>query len=194
MTNPQLILASTSKYRIGLLAHLGWNFLSLSPDFDEDSFKHNGLSPADLAETLAQGKAQSLRATNPNAYIIGADQVCALQDKIFNKPGNIDRAFIQLTELQGKTHELLTAVCVLTPTGEMKSILNRTQLTMRNLGPEEIRRYLETDKPYDCGGSYMLEAGGIRLFEKISMNDHTAIIGLPLMELCSVLLKEGFKL
>lgn len=194
MNQPPLILASTSKYRIELLSHLGWKFSSLSPDFDEEKFKGKGLSPADLAMTLAEGKAESLRVSNPDAYIIGADQVCALGDKIFSKPGNIDRALAQLLELQGQTHELITAVCVLTPNGVKRSILNRTRLKMRHLSEEEVRRYLLKDEPYDCGGSYKLEAGGIRLFEEISMSDHTAIIGLPLIDLCSLLLKEGFTL
>lgn len=194
MNNPKLVLASTSKYRISLLKNLGWDFQSLSPDFDEDDFKGKGLAPATLAQRLAEGKARSLKEKNPGAFIIGADQVCALGDKIFSKPGSFENALAQLTELQGKTHELLTAVCVLTPRGESRSILNRTQLTMRALTEAEITRYLKTDSPFDCGGSYMLEAAGIRLFETISMSDHTAIIGLPLIEICSLLLEEGFKL
>jgi septum formation protein len=194
MKNPQLILASTSQYRIKLLSQLGWEFQSLSPDFDEAPFKTQEFAPEVLARLLAEGKARSLKKSQPNAFIIGADQVCALEGKIFSKPGNHENALHQLQELQGRTHELLTAVCLITPAGKTKHILNRTQLSMRKLHEDEIRRYLEADGPYDCGGSYKLEAAGIRLFENISMSDHTSIIGLPLIELCTLLLEEGFKL
>lgn len=194
MTNPQLILASTSKYRIELLKNLGWDFQSHSPDFDEEKFKSEGHSPSSLSQILAEGKARALKEKYPKAFIIGADQVCALGKKIFSKPGSLEKAMIQLKELQGKTHELITAVSLLTPEGKTRSILNRTELTMRTLSDDEIHRYLITDEPFDCGGSYKLEAGGIRLFEKIQMSDHTAIIGLPLIDLCSLLIEEGFKL
>ncbi|MFA5584280.1 MAG: Maf family protein, partial [Bacteriovoracaceae bacterium] len=69
-----------------------------------------------------------------------------------------------------------------------------TSLTMRALQESEIERYLEIDKPYDCAGSYKLESMGIKLFSKIEMSDHTAIIGLPLIEISNTLLSRfGFK-
>lgn len=194
MKNPPLILASTSKYRAQLLAQLGWEFRGLAPDFDEEVHKGQGTEPSELAQKLAAGKARALRESHPEAFIIGADQVCALGEEIMSKPGEFEKARLQLKKLQGKTHELLTAVCLLTPTGEEKKILNRTRLTMRPLTDGEIERYLQADEPYDCGGSYRLEARGITLFESVSMTDHTAIIGLPLIELTSLLLSEGFAL
>ncbi len=125
--------------------------------------------------------------------MIGSDQVCMLEGEILGKPGTIANAISQLTKMQGKTHELITAVTLLSPKGEI-SFSNRTQLSMRPLTLGEITRYVEADLPLDCAGSYKLETKGIRLFEKIEMSDHTSIIGLPLIQLNNHLLELGYPL
>jgi septum formation protein len=188
-----LILASTSKYRGALLSQLGWPFEAMNPEIDEDQFKTEGLSPHDLAMTLSRHKAQAVFARYPHACVIGSDQVCTLEGKIFGKPITLEKAAQQIATLQGRGHELLTAVTVLSPQGE-ESFINRATLHMRSLSLEEIERYVRGDLPLDCAGSYKLESRGIRLFNAIDMSDHTAIIGLPLMELTSVLLKLGYSL
>jgi septum formation protein len=78
--------------------------------------------------------------------------------------------------------------------GGNETFLNSTKLSMRTLSETEIRSYVEADLPLDCAGSYKLESKGIKLFTKIEMTDQTAIIGLPLIELTSVLLKLGYPL
>lgn len=188
-----LILASTSKYRGALLSQLGWTFEAVSPGVDEDKVKAQGLSPAELAILLSQYKAQAVFAKRPEACVIGSDQVCSLGGKIFSKPGTVENATMQISEMQGKTHELLTAVTVISPNGT-ESFLNRTTLHMRPLTLSEIHSYVNEDMPLDCAGSYKLESSGIKLFSKIEMSDHTAIIGLPLIELTSTLLKLGYPL
>jgi septum formation protein len=186
-----LILASTSKYRTSLLAQLGWPFENVAPCVDEDIVKKTGLLPYELAHTLSVMKAQAVFIRYPDTCVIGSDQVCHLEGEILGKPGTVQKACDQLAYMQGKTHELITSVTVMNSETTI-SFSNITRLTMRELSTAEIESYVLYDKPLDCAGSYMLESRGIKLFSKIEMNDHTAIIGLPLVELTSTLLKLGY--
>jgi septum formation protein len=188
-----LILASTSKYRGALLSQLGWEFEAMAPGVDEDKVKDQHLSPVDLATELSRMKAQAVFARRPDACVIGSDQVCCLGQSILGKPHTIERAYEQIALMQGKSHQLLTAVTVTTPQ-ETFTFLNSTTLHMRKMTLKEIKQYIDLDLPLDCAGSYKLESRGIKLFEKIDMTDQTAIIGLPLIELTNILLKLGFPL
>jgi len=186
-----LILASTSKYRANLLKQLGWIFQTYPPDVDEESFKNQIKDPEDLALHLARLKAKAVYLKNEGSCVIGSDQVCRIEQQIFSKPHSKEGAFKQLSTLQGQCHELVTAVCIITPEKEI-SFLNKTKLHMRELNPEEIHSYIERDLPLDCAGSYKLESHGIKLFHKIEMTDHTAIIGLPLIEVSNILIDLGY--
>ena len=186
-----LILASTSKYRAELLSKLGWGFSAENPGVDEGPLKLLDLDPGDIALRLSRMKSEAVYARNHSSCVIGSDQVCAIGKAIYGKPISRDGAVRQLQDLNGKTHELLTAVTVTWPGGQT-SFLNTTRLHMRELTNDEITRYVETDLPLDCAGSYKLEEHGIKLFERIEMDDHTAIIGLPLVELSNVLLNLGY--
>lgn len=186
-----LVLASTSKYRAGLLSKLGWSFSSEDPQVDESPLKKLDLEPGDIALRLSRMKSEAVFSRNPSSCVIGSDQVCAIGKTIYGKPLSKDEAVRQLLEMNGKTHELLTAVTVTWPGGQT-SFLNVTRLHMRELSVQEIARYVETDLPLECAGSYKLEEAGIKLFERIEMEDHTAVIGLPLIELSNVLLNLGY--
>jgi septum formation protein len=188
-----LILASTSKYRAALLSQLGWPFEAINPGVDEDQLKSKDLSPTQLAIELAKLKAIAVFKARPEACVIGSDQVCMLNGELLGKPGTKEKAIQQLLKMQGSHHELITAVSILSPKGEI-SFHNRTLLFMRPLSVQEISRYVEQDLPLDCAGSYKLESVGIKLFEKIEMDDHTSIIGLPLIQLNNHLLKIGYPL
>lgn len=188
-----LILASTSKYRGALLSQLGWPFEAVAPGVDESVLKSQDFKPIALAMALAKLKAQAVFKNRPEACVIGSDQVCMLGEEILSKPGTIQNAVTQLSKMQGRTHELITAVTLLSPKGVL-SFYNRTQLSMRPLTPLEITRYVEADLPLDCAGSYKLETTGIKLFQKIEMDDHTSIIGLPLIQLNNHLLELGYPL
>lgn len=189
----QLILASTSKYRKSLLEQLHWPFEALAPDVDESIYKEQLLAPQELAEKLSLLKAQDILDKNPQAVVIGSDQVCTYNGVIFSKPQNSDNAFNQLKMLSGHSHQLLTAVTIMN-SEKTHTWTNTTTLTMRKLTDEDIKRYLAIDKPFDCAGSYKLESMGIKLFNKIEMSDHSAIIGLPLIDITNVLISHfGFK-
>lgn len=189
----RLILASTSKYRGQLLSQLGWEFDAIAPGVDEEKIKTIGLAPDALALELSKLKAQAVSCKYPHACVIGSDQVCSLDGKIFDKPGSAEVATEQLSIMQGKSHELITAVSILHPDG-IETILNKTILHMRPLTLAQIHAYVKADQPLDCAGSYKLESRGIKLFSKIEMEDHTAIIGLPLIAVTNTLLKLGYSL
>lgn len=188
-----MILASTSKYRGALLSQLGWEFEAVAPGVDEDKVKSNGMNPGELALLLSKFKAEAVFAKRPESCVIGSDQVCTMDGKIFSKPGTVEKATEQISQMQGKSHELLTAVTIISPKG-IESFLNRTVLHMRPLTLAQIHSYVNDDLPLDCAGSYELESKGIKLFSQIEMSDQTAIIGLPLIELTEKLLKLGYPL
>jgi septum formation protein len=188
---PDLVLASTSRYRRELMKQLGVPFRATAAACDEEALKDPALAPDALAVMLARAKAESLRAAEPGAVIVGSDQVAAIDGVILEKPGTVARAEAQLARLSGRTHQLFTAVAVAHPGGLLQH-LDVTRLTMRPLTAEQIARYVAADAPLDCAGSFRLEARGITLFSRIESEDHTAIIGLPLIATTTMLASLGF--
>lgn len=188
-----LILASTSKYRKALMEQLDWVFSCVSPDINEDDYKNEDLSAEELALKLSRVKAEAVFKLHPDSCVIGPDQVCSIDGMILDKPLTKQKAMSQLKLMQGRSHELISAVSIISPLGAEK-IINKTILHMRTLNDEQITRYIELDSPLDCAGSYKLESKGIKLFSKIEMTDQTSIIGLPLIELTTTLLKLGYKI
>lgn len=182
----RLILASTSRYRRALLEAAGVEFTAASPPFNEDHSRT--LTPEAMVVAFARGKAESLAA--PDAVVIGADQIPALEDRILTKPGGRQAAIEQLQLLAGRTHRLLTAVAV-HARGRTESALVVHQMRMRVLTREQIERYVDRDEPFDCAGAYKVEAAGSLLFEAMDGSDHTAIVGLPLTALTTLLAQFG---
>ena len=183
----KLILASTSKYRRAQLERLGLPFQAIAPGVDEDEFKSLGFTPRELAERLAIVKTEAVARGEPDAVVIGGDQVPAIDGDFLDKPETRDRAIAQLERLAGRSHELITAIAVAQGGQVRHRHADITRLTMRALNREEIERYVDADQPWDCAGSYRIEARGIALFERIESQDHTAIQGLPMIALCSIL-------
>jgi septum formation protein len=194
-TPPDLVLASTSRYRRQLLERLGVPFRALAPACDEEALKDPRLTPRALAESLALAKARSLEAGLPGAAIIGSDQVAAVEEaggwSMLGKPGSAARAGDQLMRLSGREHVLITAM-VLLHDGHVHAHTDVTTLAMRPLDRAAIDRYVAADQPLDCAGSYKLEARGVALFARIASADHTAITGLPLIALTRILAGIGF--
>lgn len=184
MSKKQLILASTSKYRQELLSRLAYTFTAQAPLIDEDKEKDPSLAPQALAEKLAQLKAASLK--GPGKVVIGGDQLVAFEGRILGKSHTPEKAVEQLLSMQGKTHELITAICVFD--GEkMMPYTDITRMHMKPLTRAQAERYVGLDNPTDCAGSYKIEKHGIMLFEKIESQDFTAIQGLPLIALSKLL-------
>lgn len=186
----EIILASSSPYRKALLQRLGVEFSCVSPDLDEDAYKCVIKDPVKLAETLALEKARKITRLRPQAIVIGSDQLLDFEGEVLGKAGTSEKAFEQLTKLSGKTHQLITSYCVIHEGHNyIKTIV--TTLKMRKLAQSAIKNYLISDNPIDCAGSYKLELKGIALFEKIDTEDHTAIVGLPLVSLGNYLNEIG---
>jgi septum formation protein len=191
----RLVLASTSTYRRDLLARLGLAFEQRAPDVDEEAWKAQGATPRELARQLAAAKARAVAQAlaDAEAVVIGSDQVCAVGERVLGKPGDAAGALEQLRTLRGRSHEILTAVCVVGPGGDWEHT-DVARLHARDLDDASLERYVAADEPYDCAGSYKLEARGIALFDAIECADHTAIVGLPLMALVGDLARRGFRL
>ena len=187
--NPNLILASTSKYRRELLERLRIPFEVISPKVDETPL--TGESTLDLALRLAHAKAQAVAKVHPNAWVIGSDQVADLCGAAIGKPGNFDRALAQLQLMRGQTVIFQTALCLMK--GEAHTTLCiPTEVTFRKLPDTVLEAYLLAEEPYDCAGSAKSEGLGISLLEAIKSDDPTALIGLPLIVLTGLLRDAGF--
>ena len=190
---PRLILASTSSYRRSLLARLGLEFTAVAPRCDEEALKATmgALKPQALAEALAAAKARSLLPEAAADAVIGSDQLAEIDGRILGKPGGVEAAQEQLSSMAGREHRLITAMVILHQ-GRVWRHTDVARLTMRQLDPWAIERYVARDKPLDCAGAYKLEAGGVALFSAIACDDHSAITGLPLLAVTRILAEIGF--
>lgn len=186
----KIILASQSPYRKELLQRLGISFETVRSDFDESPLKKEIKDPVTLTRELALAKAKVVYQQRPDAIVIGSDQVCHINSHILDKPGSLEKSFQQLSKLSGEVHELITSYAILVKGSEVVRT-NTTRLHMRDLNEGQINKYLRKDNPIDCAGAYKLELRGIALFKKIETEDHTAIIGLPLIELANDLIDFG---
>jgi septum formation protein len=183
-----IVLASTSKYRRALLDAAGILYEAASPPFVEDHARE--LAPEDMVVAFARGKAESLSPAYPGAVVIGADQIPEVDGQILTKPGSRDAAIAQLRALAGHTHRLLTAVAA-SDGSRTESRLVVHRMKMRPLTHAQIIAYVDRDEPFDCAGSYRVEAAGALLFETMEGPDHTAIVGLPLTETAALLASFG---
>lgn len=192
-SNRKLILGSTSVYRRELLSRLNVPFSVESPQVDETPLP--GERPADLAQRLALAKAQAVAVRFPDCVVIGSDQVADLGGVALGKPGNHDRAVVQLRQMRGKTVVFQTAVAVVClETGFFEESLAAVNVRFRELDDAEIENYLQLEQPYDCAGSAKSEGLGIALLDAIDSDDPTALIGLPLIRTSRMLRAAGITL
>ncbi len=189
-----VILASTSRYRRELIERLGITVQCMATPFDEEAAKDGlgALPIPERARVLAIGKAVGLGEAFPDAVIIGADQMGEVDGEALGKPHTAERARAQLRRLAGREHRQHTAVAVHhRASGRTETMIDTHTLTMRALTDEEIADYVARDAPLDCAGSYRVESLGIALFEGIRGDDFTAVIGLPLTKVVTLL--GGFR-
>ena len=186
----RLILASTSPFRRELLARLGLPFATQAPEVDESRLPGED-APA-LATRLAEWKARAVARREPAALIVGSDQVATLDGEIVGKPGDHERAALQLRRASGRTVVFYTGLCLLDGTsGQCQVAVERFQVTFRPLTAVMIERYLRREQPYQCAGSFKSEGLGIALFERLAGDDPTSLIGLPLIRLARMLDAAG---
>lgn len=195
LTGVDLVLASTSRYRRELLARLSPAFRAVAPQVDETP--RPGEAPAALAVRLAEAKARAVAAQCPGALVIGSDQVADLEGRPLGKPGTAAAAKAQLAASSGRSVIFHTAICLVDARAEpfaASAEIDTTAVAFRRLESGEIERYVETERPLDCAGSFKAEGLGISLFERIDSRDPTALIGLPLIALARLLRAAGVAL
>jgi len=189
---PTVTLASTSPFRKELLQRLGIPFTTAAPDVDETPLANE--SAEALVRRLSEAKARAI-ASSYRGLIIGSDQVAATGSKLLGKPGTHERALEQLRNLSGKQVTFHTGLCLLdTETDTVQVDVIPFSVKFRRLEDNQIERYLQRDQPYHCAGSFKSEGLGITLFEYMDGVDPTALIGLPLIRLTSMLMQSGIAL
>jgi septum formation protein len=185
---PPIILASTSRYRRELLARLHLPFTARAPDAVEDAIP--GEAPAAMAARLALAKARSIAAAS--TLVIGSDQVASLDGHLLRKPGSAEVAVAQLRACRGRTVLFHTAVAVIaTDSGATLQHVDCTEVVFRRLDDSALEQYVKLESPLDCAGSFKSEGLGVALFERISSQDPTALIGLPLIFVAEALRRLG---
>ena len=188
----RLLLASTSPYRRELLSRLRIPFDIARPEVDETP--HPGEAPLALAQRLAAAKAATVAARQGGAWVIGSDQVAELDGEPLGKPGGRDQALAQLAAMSGRSVAFRTALCVMHRDLGRFDAVDTTVVRFRSLAGDEIARYVDTEQPFDCAGSFKSEGLGIVLFEAIDTSDPTALVGLPLIATARLLRQAGFAL
>ncbi|ENU33927.1 Maf family protein [Acinetobacter parvus] len=193
MNQFELILASSSQTRKDLMDRLRLNYRCISPDIDESAMGE--LHADDLAKRLAYEKARVIAELNPNAIIIGSDQVAWREHApadFIGKPLSVENAIQQLQASSGKIVFFSTALSVQhLRSGFERTLVEHYQVKFRQLTLAEIERYIEIDQPLHCAGSFKCESLGISLFEKMVGDDQTTLMGLPMIQLCKILRQFG---
>jgi len=181
MNTPNIILASSSQTRKELMNRLRIDYQSLVPDIDESP---RGEDHADeLAKRLAFEKANVIAEQYPDAIVIGSDQVAwreGAPDIFIGKPLTVEKAIKQLQANSDKIVYFSTALSVQQKsTGFEQTLVEHYKVKFRKLGLSEIERYIEVDQPLMCAGS--------SLFEQMTGQDQTTLMGMPMIQLCHIL-------
>jgi septum formation protein len=184
-----VILASSSPRRHELLQLIGIPHV-VQPAGADESYKE-GEKPAEHAERLAQTKARSVAAANPEAIIIAADTIVVADGEIMGKPRDRGDAMRMLAILQGRSHTVITAVAV-SCDGRTESDIEHVEVTFRPLDSDEIAAYIDTGEPMDKAGAYGIQGYGATIVRRID-GDYFAVMGLSLVLLVELLEKAGIR-
>lgn len=192
-----ILLASASPIRLTLLQNAGLSVTAQPARIDEEavraSLEAEQATPRDVADTLAELKARKLADKNPEALVLGCDQVLAFKQQVWAKPESRDQARAQLQTLRGETHQLLSALVLYHRAEPIWRHVGQARLTMGQFSDSYLDAYLDRNWPQVASsvGAYQLEGEGIRLFSSIE-GDYFTILGLPLLPLLSYLSLRGF--
>ncbi len=176
-TDRPLILASTSPRRQFLMKEAGFHFQTIKPEEDE-SFPAS-IPPEIVPRYLAEKKAKSFIGKIHNEIVITADTVVILDNTILNKPEDPAEAIQMLSTLSGRTHTVITAVCLMAK--EKQDLFDDcTEVTFKKLSEEEIRFYVDHFKPFDKAGAYGAQDWlGMVGIEKIN-GSYFTVMGMPM--------------
>jgi nucleoside triphosphate pyrophosphatase len=172
---PPLLLASTSPQRRAILEQLGIPFEVVAPRYREDD--PSGLSPVELARVHAVGKAHSVSAGAGDRPVLGVDTAVVLAGRVFGKPAGAEEAAEMLEALGGKTHEVVSGLCLVTPGWEEVGH-DVTRVTFRPLTPRDVAGYVDSQEWEGRAGAYAIQGLGAALVERIE-GDYLNVVGLP---------------
>lgn len=174
---PPLVLASVSPRRAELLRQLGFDFKVVASDAPE--IHNEQLTAREAAQVNAYRKARSVAKKNPDALVIGADTLVHIENRLFGKPASLEEAYGMLEQLQGKTHQVITAICLLYLRQHRQRIFaDSTAVTFKSLDAVAIRRYLTRVNPLDKAGAYGIQEEGDLIIEQVS-GSYTNVVGFP---------------
>ncbi len=183
-----LILASASPRRRELLEQLGVAYDCRPADIDETP--QAGEKPADYVRRMAQEKARSIApAAEPGSVVLAADTTVVLDDDVLGKPRDHFHGLAMLARLSGRSHSVLTAVCLLGPGGEDCELVE-TRVEFQQLSREVCEAYLATDEPWDKAGGYAIQGLG-GAFVRAIHGSYSNVVGLPLAETWQLLAAHG---
>ena len=187
LKNAQWVLASGSPRRRELLKLLGSRFEAIPSQVNEVA--KAGESPQDLVRRLAREKAEAIHRIRPEAIIISADTVVVCEKEILGKPGSLAEARLMLNKLNGRTHQVITGVCVLK--GSIPDVrVSSTDVTFSSLSEEEIDAYVQTGEPLDKAGAYAIQGLAARFIERID-GCYFNVVGFPVSLLYQMLKYAG---
>ena len=186
----KIILASSSLFRRQLLDRLQLEYESHVPAIDESVIA--GEDASTYVCRLAEAKARHVAQNHPDAVVIGSDQCALLNDQILGKPGSHENALQQLRAAQGKTVVFHTGVSVIKLSTGFNAVDDVPfEVDFRVLSDQQLDHYLHVEQPYQCAGSFKAEGYGSCLFSKMRGDHPTALIGLPLLRLITMLENAG---
>jgi septum formation protein len=172
---PPILLASTSPQRRAILEQLGLPFDVVAPQYDEDD--PPGLQPVQLVRAHALGKAGSVADVASNRPVLGVDTAVILDGEMFGKPQGPGQAEEMLEALSGRTHEVVSGLCLVTP-GWEEVADERTRVSFRPLNPRDIASYVSAGEWEGRAGAYAIQGRGAALVERIE-GDYLNVVGLP---------------
>ena len=179
VSTKEIILASASPRRRELLAAMGVRFEVVTADVDElDEKSAPRMAPVDLAEENARLKAEAVAALRPGRWVLGADTVVFLGERLFGKPASLDQARQFLRALSGHTHEVITGCALFDPEGREQVFHEVSRVTVHALTDATIERYLAEVNVLDKAGAYALQEHGFWIIERVA-GSHNNVIGLP---------------
>ena len=181
MSLPPVILASASPRRKELLEHIGIKF-AVVPSHAEEAVTEM-MTAVEISQLNAYRKARAVAKHHPDALVIGVDTVVALGTRLFAKPADMADAERMILELSGKSHHVVSGVCLIHQRKHRQSLFaDRTEVTFRSLNYAQIRRYLSLIKPLDKAGAYAIQDHGELIVERVD-GSLTNVVGLPLARL-----------
>jgi septum formation protein len=191
-----IVLASASPRRQELLRNAGISFTVQPADINETPLASE--SPRDCAERLAREKALAVSQANSEQWVLGADTIVVVDAAILGKPCDAEDAARMLRLLSGRTHAVITGVCVVEPVvrgqgsvaGEIKTSSETTLVTFCEMSEEEIRDYVSTGEPRDKAGAYAIQGMASRWIPRIE-GDYSNVVGLPVALVYRMLRERG---